>query len=360
MQNQIPEKQTPLSIFTSPDTADTAVTEAAETAEASENEPSVNIFLQSLENLRADDIAPKPKKKKRSAYDIIYSCLRYTLLIVCSCVFVWSMYTIMQSLVGYREAEDLYASLADLEGEDFEMSLFAGSNAAVRLKQSPITPDYASSLVLSDSTLAANTDVEINVYNEKFEKMKSKLNSLAVKNSDVYGWIKIDNTVINYPIMQSEDNEYYLDHTYENNYLAAGSIFADFRNYDKLMKNFHVILYGHNMRNGMMFNNVMNYLDEKFFDENPYIEVYTFDGIYTYEVFAIYETRYDYDYIRTAFPNYDEFIAYCEKLRANSLYEREGIEFGVGDRLLTLSTCTNNVTETGRYALHAKLIKTEK
>ena len=319
-----------------------------------EKSPAANLFLQSLEDLRADDIAPKPKKKKRSIYDIVYSCLRYTVLIVCSGVFVWSMYTIMQSLVGYREAEDLYSSLADLEGEDFEMSLFEGSNAAVRLRQSPVTPDYASSLVLSDN-IAASSDVEVTVYNEKFEKMKSKLNSLAVKNSDVYGWIKIDNTVINYPIMQSEDNEYYLDHTYENNYLAAGSIFADFRNYDQLKKNFHIILYGHNMRN-----NVMNYLDKKFFDENPYIEIYTFDGIYTFEVFAIYETRYDYDYIRTAFPDYDEFIAYCEKLRANSIHVREGVEFKEGDRMLTLSTCTNNVTETGRYALHARLVKTEK
>ena len=156
------------------------------------------------------------------------------------------------------------------------------------------------------------------------------------------------------------DNDYYLDHTYENNYHAAGSIFADFRCYDTLMQNFHVILYGHNMRNGMMFNNVMNYLDKKYFDENPYIEIYTFDGIYTFEVFAIYETRYDYDYIRTAFPDYDEFIAYCEKLRANSLYVREGVEFKVGDRMLTLSTCTNNVTETGRYALHARLVNIEK
>jgi len=320
-----------------------------------------DLFLNSLATLRPDDIAPPPEKKKRSAHDIVYTVIRYTILTASVCVFAWSMYTILQSLIGYRQAEDLYASLADdFASDDFSLHLYEGSQSASMLRPSPNMPDFASSLVLSDGALAASKDFEIVEYNEEFEKMKAKLNSLSIKNPDTYGWIKIPGTVIDYPIMQSDDNEYYLDHAYTGDYLTAGAIFADYRNYDKLLKNFHVILYGHNMRNGLMFNNVMNYLDKKFFDENPYITIYTPDGIYTYEVFAIYETRYDYDYIRTAFPNYDEFIAYCEKLRANSIHVREGVEFKKGDRMLTLSTCTNNVTETGRYALHARLIDTDK
>ncbi len=311
-------------------------------------------FLYSLETLKPDDIAPE-QKKKTSPYTVAYRCVRLLLLVFSLGVFCWSMYTVLSSLVGYWRAEMLYASLSS---DDFEEELPAG----VSPKSRPLDtlPDYATALRAAGNPLDEHQDVKAASYNEKFESMKAKLNSLSIKNPDVFGWIKIRNTVIDYPIMHYSDNEYYLNHTYTGDFLQAGSIFSDYRCYTSIMKNFHLILYGHNMRNGLMFNNVMNYLDEKFFDENPYIEIYTFDGIYTYEVFAIYETRYDYDYIRTAFENYDQFIEYCEKLRANSLYVREGIEFKENDRLLTLSTCTNNITETGRYALHAVLVGAEK
>ncbi len=367
MQNRIPERRTSnatllKNVFSAKDIEEELL-EAPDFNGGFISETTRNVdrdpFLNSLENLIPDDIAPPKPPKKRTIYDVFYSSLRYILLMICAGVFVWSVYTIAQSFIGYRDAENLYGSLADdFDSDDYSMNLYEGSLAGKELAPSLPTPDYAASL--QGVEFMGREEIEVVEYNEKFLKMKSKLNNLSIINSDLWGWIKIDNTVINYPIMQSDDNDYYLDHSYEKNFLSAGSIFADYRNYDSLMKNFHVILYGHNMRNGQMFNNVMNYLDEDFFRENPYIEIYTFDGIYTYEVFAIYETRYDYDYIRTAFPSWDEFLPYCEKLRANSMYEREGVTFEKNDRLLTLSTCTNNVTETGRYALHAKLVKREK
>lgn len=322
-----------------------------------------NPFMYSLENLHPDDIAEPEPKHKITAYDIIYTTVRYSLLAICITVFIGSAYTIIKNLAAYRQAEDLYSSLGDdlFSEESFD---FVETNSVFKLspmlKKVAATPDYESALKNADNTLIEEvSNLQIKTYNERFERMKSKINALANTNPDTYGWIKIDNTVINYPMVQGEDNDFYLDHAYNGVSLPAGSIFVDYRNYKNILKNFNTVVYGHNMKNGLMFNGVTNYLDEQFFNDNPYVEVTTPEGIFTYEVFAIYEARYDYNYIQTVFTSYDEFVKYCYTLKSNSMYERKGMEFEEGDRILTLSTCTNGLW-TQRYALHAKMIKREK
>lgn len=137
--------------------------------------------------------------------------------------------------------------------------------------------------------------------------------------------------------------------------MPAGSIFVDYRCSDTIMKNHNTVIYGHNMINGLMFNNVTKYLDEKFFNENPYIEISTPDGIYKYEVFSIYQTDMYYSYIKTDFTSHRQFVEFAYEMKANSLYERKGMEFSETDRIVTLSTCTNGYY-TNRYCLQAKLI----
>jgi sortase B len=109
------------------------------------------------------------------------------------------------------------------------------------------------------------------------------------------------------------------------------------------------------MTNGLMFKNVTKYLDEKFFNENANIEIATLEGIYTYEVFAIYQTDKYYSYIKTDFTSHKQFVEFANEMKSNSLFERKGIEFTETDRIITLSTCTNGYYN-DRYCLQAKLI----
>ncbi|MDD4774841.1 MAG: class B sortase [Eubacteriales bacterium] len=315
-------------------------------------------FLHSLENLVPDDIAPAPPKKRRTAAELAVAGIRSVMLFVCIGVFIASAGSIINTLYNYKRGDDIYAELAgDFYGEtDIGYIKSEGDviNSPGSLK-SDATPDFKTSLTLaSDANMTNNTALK-NTYNARFEQVKVKLNYLQVKNEDLYGWITIPNTNIDYPMVQGKDNDYYLDHAFNGEYLPAGSIFVDYHCNKSIMKNHNTVIYGHNMTNGLMFNHVTKYLDTKFFNENPYVEISTSEGIYTYEVFAIYQTDMYYSYIQTQFTSHAQFVDFAYEMKANSLYEREGMEFSDTDRIITLSTCTNGYYA-NRYCLQAKLI----
>ena len=111
------------------------------------------------------------------------------------------------------------------------------------------------------------------VYNEIREKSKDKDKTadLTAINPDYRFWLKVDNTNIDYPVVQSEDNDYYLTHDFNKDYLASGSIFMDYRNNFEEDKS--TIVYGHHMRNKTMFGELANYKDENFFNGNNLIKI---------------------------------------------------------------------------------------
>lgn len=313
-------------------------------------------FLRSLNDLTPDDIAPAPEKKKMSASELIGEIIRKTITVACVGVFLWSGGTLVRSFVDYKRGDDLYSSIAD---NMFDGTLGGGDHAvamALQSRQSAPTADYYTGLSSDGSEL--EEEYGTGSYNADFERMKANIQYLQTTNPDVYGYIYVPDTKIQLPIVQGEDNDYYLDHAYTNEYMACGSIFADYRAYKNMEYNRNTVLYGHNMNNGTMFNNVTKFLDEDFFNSTN-ITIYTLDGIYTYEPFAIFETISTFQYFRMRFQDDADFVSFCEKMQEQSLYNKN-MKFTGSDHIITLSTCTNSFTSTGRYALHAKLIKVEK
>ncbi len=312
-------------------------------------------FLHSLEHLTPDDIAPPKPKIRKTAAELIISGIRTAMLFLSIGVFAVSAASIIQTLYNYKRGDDIYAELADdfYAEADYIKSDGEVINSPGSLK-SPATPDFKTSLTLAAGPNQNKDTVSKNKYNAEFEQIKVKLNYLKTKNKDLYGWITIPNTNINYPMVQGEDNDLYLDHAFTGEWLPAGSIFVDWRCSESLMKNHNTVIYGHNMTNGLMFNHVTKYLDEKFFNENPFIEIATSEGIYTFEIFAIYQTDMYYSYIKTDFTSHEQFVDFAYEMKTNSLYERKGIEFTETDRIVTLSTCTNGYYA-NRYCLQAKL-----
>ncbi len=298
-------------------------------------------FLYSLNRATADDIAernPEIEKKRKDAKT--RNTLRYIIMGICACVFLVSAFSIVKTLYGYKQAEDFYKDMYEDLGDTG--SVFEESALLSELD--------------SFGTINKPKGEDDDTYNQLFERMKARILSLREKSEDVYGWIIIPGTEnVDYPILQSDNNDYYLSRTYTGDYMTAGSIFADYRCDKDINGNYNFIVYGHNMQNGMMFSELIKFLDEDFFNENQYVYVYTDKGIYTYKIFSVYKTDYKYKYIETGFPTGEDFVAWAEEMRSNSKFKRDGISFDTNSRVITLSTCTNALWS-DRYCVQALLV----
>lgn len=192
---------------------------------------------------------------------------------------------------------------------------------------------------------------------EVLEEYKNLLN----KNKRLIGWLKIDDTNINYPVMQTNNNEYYLDHNLNQEYDKNGSIFMD-KDCDVLKPSTNFILYGHHMKSGKMFGDLDLYSSEEYYRKHRYIE---FDTIYekgTYEVMYVFRTQV-YKEEEIAFKYYQfidalsdtEFDSYMQEMADMSMYDT-GVTAEYGDQLLTLSTC-DYVVQDGRFVVVAKKVE---
>lgn len=182
----------------------------------------------------------------------------------------------------------------------------------------------------------------------------------SLKYPDIYAWINIPNTNVNYPVVQSPTKDgFYLDHSAEKNYSKAGAIYSEIKS-KKDFSDPNTVLYGHNMLNGSMFRDLHKFRkDETFWNENKYIYIYIPGHILTYEICAAY--RYDNRHILNSFNFKDPavFEEYLETVRdPKSLIQRtREVELNKDSKILTLSTCISNPAY--RYLVQGVLIKDE-
>jgi sortase B len=190
------------------------------------------------------------------------------------------------------------------------------------------------------------------------ELLLQKYRELADKNPDLVGWISIDDTVVNYPVMQTPDNaNYYLNHNFENEISTLGTPYIQ-ENCDVASSD-NLIIYGHHIRGGRMFAALDQYTDESFYEEHKIIHFDTLDELGDYEIIAVFKTAL---YEDDALPYY-EFVdaenesaydGYVGSVKYASLYDT-GVDASYGDRLITLSTCEYS-SENGRLVVVAKKI----
>lgn len=178
------------------------------------------------------------------------------------------------------------------------------------------------------------------------------LAALREVNPDVVGWIYIPNSMVNYPLMQGEDNQFYLEHTWEGSENPYGSIFLEQRSSPDLT-DFNTLIYGHNMRNGSMFGGLSSYGYQWFWEWNRYIYIVTDSGILRYEIFSSYLANIDSATYRIRFPESEDREAFLDMALENSQIST-GLTPGSADRIITLSTCTGMGYES-RRVVHAYL-----
>lgn len=194
------------------------------------------------------------------------------------------------------------------------------------------------------------------------EEIKSKytirpqFHDLLAVNDRIVGWISIDDTKLNNPILQAEDNDFYLNRNFKNRESRAGSIFMDYRN-DALDISRNTILYGHAMKDGTMFGSLKNYLKQDYADAHRTIYIDTLYEGYDVEVFAAYETTIDFYYIETEFKSDEDFIQFIGEVQKRSTIDLN-VEVGPDDKIVTLSTCKDSVmSDDHRFVVQGKLVK---
>ena len=178
-------------------------------------------------------------------------------------------------------------------------------------------------------------------------------NSLKNTNSDVVGWIIVDGTNINYPVVKTQDNDYYLNHNFNHNDDSTGWPFMDYRN-NIGMSDDNTIFYGHNLLNNTSFGSISKIFTNNWIRNSSGKIIYLTDNtLYTYQIFSAYYINPESYYLQT---NLDNKVEFLNTLKTRSIV-KFNVDVSVNDKIVTLSTCTND--NTGRKVIHAKLVSQE-
>lgn len=185
--------------------------------------------------------------------------------------------------------------------------------------------------------LAIETDDD-----EDPDRFRVNFDELLKINKDTVGWIRFypEPSQINYPIVQGQDNEYYLHNTFSDNENTLGAIFLNCENSSDFSDK-NSVIYGHRMRDGSMFRHLQDYEDKSFWEKYPYFYIYTLDGReLVYKIYAAGVVEDTSDTYQTEFETDEAFQSFIDLTRASSEYDT-GVEVTTNDTVVTLSTCTS-------------------
>ena len=223
--------------------------------------------------------------------------------------------------------------------------------------------NLVNNITINETLVEQTTDNKI--YDEHKDEDESqnekilKLEELQKINSEIVGLLEIENTDINYPVLQAKDNSYYMKHNYKKEYSINGSIFLD-KDYLWDPPSCNLLIYGHNNKNGTMFQSLLKYKEKDYYNSHPIIKFTTNSEEGVYDIIAVFESRVYYKSEQNVFryyyfinttneAEYDDFVNNAKKA---SLYDT-GKTAKFGDQLLTLSTCSYQVKD-GRFAIVAR------
>lgn len=287
--------------------------------------------------------------RKKLIKTALSGAIRYTAMLACFLIFLGSAGYIASYAMQYVEKEQQTRYFEKLESGEIK-TLFA--SFAVKAGENAENAELGKSVQPVD---VPNVDINNGEYNEYLETKRAMILGRQRSYPDVWGWIDVPGTKVNYIVMQGKDNKEYLYADYDKSYTRYGSIFADCRCSRHVLENRNTVIYGHNMNTAhIMFAPLLDFaINEEAF-RNQLINIITPDGLFVYKLFSIYDTKSTYNYIETYFASDEEFLKFAQRCKNKSIWESD-VEIKPTDRLLTLSTCT--VRGDGmRWALHAVLI----
>ena len=288
----------------------------------------------------------KKQKRKKTFGDFLTTLL----MLVALGVFVYAGYTLYGFYKEYKKGSDEYDNLeSSYAAEDQSEDLDA-------LEDDEVLKSFQSIEEAENNGSVAGHETATVTENGKQVTLPVMANpidfaQLKSVNEDIVGWLRIRALDISYPVVQGEDNDFYLHRTFEKTDNFAGCLFFNYLNKPDLTDQ-NTIVYGHNMRNGSMFGKLKQFREEGKFEKSKFFWIFTPDFIYQYRIFAatvVNKTGLTY---QTGFTDeqFDEFIDYAFE---HSEIEAGDVEVTKEDRIVTLSTCTGD--DSTRFAVMGKL-----
>ena len=263
--------------------------------------------------------------------------VRLTLMVLLAAVFIGSLVMLFLRNQDYQAGEENYAEAEEL------VDLPDLSDLPTPGVEEPVPAE-------DGSEETEEKPVYVDPYADALRNMD--FTALREVNSDVLGWIVIPGTAVSYPLLQGDDNQYYLKHTWKKWTSAVGAIFLECRNSGDL-SDFNTVVYGHRMNNGSMFASLKYYKKQSYWSAHPCVYISDNNGSHKYEIFAAYEVSTEGNTYQIGFSgdaSKQAFIDYC----LDKSVIQTGITPTVYDRILTLSTCTGNGHAT-RWVVQAVL-----
>ena len=285
-----------------------------------------------------------PKKGKILKYKgkpiIPITMIGLTLSIYLICIFVSTRWYVQRLKINYLTA-DIIESTKIIESQEpiiKEEEIVEDENKEEEKEEEKYVPE------------TTNTYSNVSYISTDF-------NDLLSKNKDTVAWLKVNNTNVNYSVVQGDDNEYYLKHDFNKRSNKGGWIYGDYRDdFERFGTN--TIIYGHNLINRTMFGSLVWTLRESWYknSDNWYIKLSTPTSNTVWKIFSIYQIKPEIYYLKTYFDSEQEHQEFLDTLTKRSIYNF-GETLTPNDKILTLSTCTDDGTK--RVVIHAKMIKAE-
>lgn len=304
------------------------------------------VFISSLTSLSTAEIAPKPQKKLPP---ILPYMIKGVIMIVLLSVMLYCVSEVVESIRGYKEASDIYDEFAGMMDD-----ILSPNKSAVpkgnKNYHGGTTENFGTPTIPE-----LNEGTSDDTVSETLILLRAKFKKLHETNPDIIGWISIPGTIIDYPVVQTTDNDYYLDHSITGVYLKSGSIFVDYRNQSNWLDK-NTVIYGHNMASGEMFAQLAKFKHGTFLRNNKYIYIYTEESVRIYTIFSAYQTDIYTPYTSVVFASDNDFIEWAKKAYSSSDKSPSGrFKFTAASQIITLSTCTNSLNDDERFAVHAVL-----
>ncbi|MCL1859490.1 MAG: class B sortase [Oscillospiraceae bacterium] len=308
-----------------------------------------NVFFTSLKDLNPKDIVLNEvaKNMKKRSFDFV----RYFVLLLSMAIFVYSGYRIVGQLYSYVSAARDYDALRSIfYGDDEE-----DSQDAQYLKKTKINIPIQDILALQKQTGERFVEAEVSDGVRDVDKKRLNMHKLSDINPDLYCWIKVSFTTIDYPVVQTIDNDYYLNYSFEKKWSKSGAIYCDHRNSRDILENRNLVIYGHNMLDNSMFQPLIDFSKRYDYFQNGIIELITEDAMYYYEVFSANEEDPRSGYIKTDFASDEEYVEFLYEMKNRSIFQKN-VVLDENSRIITLSTCVNDVRLDRRFVVRGVLI----
>ena len=219
-----------------------------------------------------------------------------------------------------------------------------------------VESNLLNTIKIEENNTTENEVLTVELNENAITERMLKVRELKKENPDIVGWIEIEGTKISYPVLQGDNNEYYLNHNYRNEKTANGSIFLN-KDYDWNLPSTNLLIYGHNMKNGEMFTDLLKYANESYYKNHPIIRFTTENDDSEYEIFSAFRSKVFYKSETYVFKYYnflnakndEEYNEFVENAKEASIYDTN-ITPKYNENLITLTTCAYH-TEDGRFVV---------